>query len=490
MSAIHLYSYNKKINSTSTPFSGGINVTGTFRQPLDVLHPVVRIEDSTTYPLMTGKYNIAHITELNRWYWIRNVVWVTDKIAELHLDVDVLSTYKTAIGNSTQYVVRSASQYNADICDNMYPMRAAQDCVVNSITNIPWYSASGWELKNGWFIIGVLNDDSIAVGSTSYYAMNEIAFQDLRYQLFSSVSYSNMQFTQIEEQLYKSLFNPMQYITSCMWFPVQPDITGVSDISLIHFGFFDITLTANGRHCYRIKKVTKSGALGDLANVKHPQSTLRGTYLNGKPFLQRTIYIPPIGSIELDTSKMMGSTSVPTIGYWIDFVTGEVRVRLQCMQNASAIVGEGVGMLGVPMSLAQQTQDISGYYRAINQETSGALGAVGSAITGNVGGIVSGISETANGVINARSALAPNCQSLPGRGGLISGDMLPLDVTTYAFLANEDNADKGRPYCQAVQLNTLSGFIMCSNARIAISGAYLEEQQMIDNFLNTGFYYV
>ena len=491
MSAIHLYSYNKKINSTSTPISGGLNVSGTFRQPLDLLHPIVRIEDSTTYPFMTNKYNIAHISELNRWYWIRNVVWITDKIAELHLDVDVLSTYKTEIGNSTQFVLRSASAFNGSLVDNLYPVESPNNCIVSSIaSDIPWYDVNGWKLANGYYIVGILNKDINAVGSTSFYCLNDKAFQNVRYTLFNSTAYTNISFPDsgLSEQMYKSLFNPMQYISSVMWFPIKPDVSGLYNISTLSFGFFSITL-ATGSECYRLTNFVKSGS-SYLNNVKHPSATTRGEFLNAAPFLKRTLYIPPVGSIELDTSKITSSTAYPMLYWYVDFITGEVRIIIMASGNDNPIIGDAVGQLGINVSLAQSAQNIVGWANNVASASAGGLTALTGLLTGNGGMVTSGLSSAANGIANAASALAPNVSSVAGKGGLLNGDIIPYDQTSLVYPSNDDNTNKGRPYCNAVQLNSLSGYILCSGAHIAISGALLEEQQMIDNFLNTGFYYV
>lgn len=485
MSSIYLYTYNKETNSTSTPIGGGTQVTGSFREPVDVLNPVVRVEDSMS--IMTNKYNIAHISELNRWYWITNIIWITEDIAELHLKVDVLSTYKTQIGASTQYVLRADASWNAYLVDNLYPVKSDQSCEIASITAIPWYNPNGYVLANGWYIVGIMNQDNNAVGSTSFYCLNDTAFQSLRYQLFHTTGYTNMQFTQIEEPLYKSLFNPMQYISSVIWMPMQPDITGLYNISTLQFGFFSIAL-ASGSECYRLRNFVKSGSFS-LSNKKHPNASTRGNYLNASPFLHRTLYIPPVGSIELDTAKMTGDNMVPTIYWYVDFLTGEVRIRVVCNQNDGAIVGDAVGQLGINVSLAQATQDITGWASGVAQASAGGFSSVIGLMLGNGSMVSSGLSSAANGLANAASALAPNVSAIPGKGGLLNGDIIPYDLCTYTTPANDNKTLKGRPLCNTEQLSNLPGYILCSDAHIAISGALFAEEQEIDNFLNNGFFY-
>jgi len=57
-----------------------------------------------------------------------------------------------------------------------------------------------------------------------------------------------------------------------------------------------------------------------------------------------------------------------------------------------------------------------------------------------------------------------------------------LDIT------DEDLSSRGRPLCQAKKLNTLSGYILCSDADPEIACTDTEAAA-IRNYLNGGFYY-
>lgn len=484
MSTIYLYNFAKKNNSTAIPAALPVSVTGNFRQPLDVLNPVVVIESTaTTSPFIGNGYNYVQIPELSRYYFIEDITALSDVLYELQLTVDVLASHKSAIGSSTQYVLRSASEWNASVQDSLYPIRGEQDCIVSSIATIPWYQAGGYNLANGWYIIGVTNKDANAVGSTSFYALNQTAFQSLRNVLFSSVSYTGMTFSELEEPLYKSLFNPMQYIVSCKWFPIQPDITGATSVTQIDLGFFQAPAWNKiGSLCYQLAALVKGGSIS-LNSVKHPLSTIRGTYLNTPPFLQRTLYVPPIGSIELDTVKMYGDNMSPTLYWYVDFCSGECRIRVQCTGNDNALVGEGTGMLGIDVSLAQQSQDILGAGTAL---ATSSLRAAGGLIRGDVTG---GIASAISGVASAASAFAPNVTSLAGNASLLAGEMIPYDQTCLAFPVNDDLADRGRPLCAARMISSLSGYILCAQSHFAGSGVYRKERDMIERFMDSGFFY-
>lgn len=58
----------------------------------------------------------------------------------------------------------------------------------------------------------------------------------------------------------------------------------------------------------------------------------------------------------------------------------------------------------------------------------------------------------------------------------------------FMVLSENDTVLHGRPLCQKTTINTLSGFVLCDSASIAIAGTTAEEQA-IENFMNRGFFY-
>ena len=55
-------------------------------------------------------------------------------------------------------------------------------------------------------------------------------------------------------------------------------------------------------------------------------------------------------------------------------------------------------------------------------------------------------------------------------------------------VANEDNSHLGRPLCATRTINTLSGYLICADPEIAITGTESEAAEII-RFLSTGMFY-
>lgn len=492
MSAIKLYRFAKKVMSTDLPSDIPFDqelvdtITGTFRAPYDVLNPVVRIENNATLNFAIDPPNYCEIGEgmgesVTRYYWIDKFIWITDTIIDLYLSEDYLATWESAIKESSQYVVRAASAWNGDLQDGLYPLENTQSGVFTDISSlIPWYSATGYALTDGWYVIGVLNKDDNAVGSASYYALNYAAFQSFRNALFSDASWTEMDFTQIEEPLYKSLFNPMQYVISCMWFPTKPTKAVGSTITMIPLGWWTAPAFAkSGSEAFRIEDPISTGTF-NLPSVQHPTAATRGIWLNTQPYTQRTLYIEPFGSIDLDTTKLAFSGAFPRVQWWIDYITGAVRVRVDA-STTHYIIGEGQAMLGVSVELAQQTQNSFGY--AAGRATEGVLNFVDKLGFSKSGYIAGPLSEI------GKAGAAPNVQSTGSfAGSLISGKITPYDQTMFSFPANDDLANRGRPLCEVRTLNTLQGYVLCANAHLAISNMLGDERRAIESALNSGIY--
>ena len=61
-------------------------------------------------------------------------------------------------------------------------------------------------------------------------------------------------------------------------------------------------------------------------------------------------------------------------------------------------------------------------------------------------------------------------------------------IARFNEIVDENNDELGRPLCKVKQINTLSGFILCSGADVLITGTQ-EESIKVNQYMNTGFFY-
>ena len=93
-------------------------LTGTFRDSVDILNPVVRIERDNPVG-----FNYVYISSFGRRYFVEDVTVVRKGILDLHLRVDVLDTFASEILANTAIIDKQEKTYNLYLNDDSIKMR-------------------------------------------------------------------------------------------------------------------------------------------------------------------------------------------------------------------------------------------------------------------------------------------------------------------------------------------------------------------------------
>lgn len=404
--AVNFYHNNKKINSTQLPTAqvGDFGCNVEFKDVTNLYTPSIilsvdRFTDGTkiTNPM---EYNYCYIPDFGRYYFIRSWSWILGRW-ECDLEIDVLATFKTQIGNTTTYVLRSASYCDPDIVDTKYPTKAEDaksPYQVKTYSDVysPWntniYNAA---ITDGCFIISVVNNDAGAIGAVSHYALAPRVMAELMNKLYSSPNWMNITDGNISQDLQKMLINPMQYITGCTWMPCGYDTSGGVGITTIPYGWWSVTLSSGVAYRVDTAHVKREINLS-FATAKHPQYDTFKKWLQLSPYSTCALYLPPFGFIPLDTSKMYGATHIDC-NIQIDLITGRgvLNVSSHKTEGGQTVYGgtiyNALGQVGVPVSIAQMSVDFSRLSSA-----STYIGAAGIALAG--GGLQDSLASLAAGM--------------------------------------------------------------------------------------------
>lgn len=89
--------------------SYSITLTGTLRNTSSVVDPVIMIDQSASTLALC---NYMSIPTFGRYYFITDVIALSDNLCEVHGHCDVLSTYKTGIRSNRAIIGRSAQEGN------------------------------------------------------------------------------------------------------------------------------------------------------------------------------------------------------------------------------------------------------------------------------------------------------------------------------------------------------------------------------------------
>lgn len=471
------YIFNKKSNSTARPNNSTTKLeldNVQVKTPSSINQPLLQIAKGN----FDISYNYVYIREFDRYYFVQDItynmgVWLVSCV------VDVLGSYKEDILNSYQYVLRSASDYNGNILDMLYGTEASSNyydvtsasTVIDPDNQISFPNYYNATYTDGVFIIGVISNNNSGV---TYYQLSYLGFKNLINYLMNYVP-SDM--SDVSSGIAKSLLDPLQYITTCLWYPVSMTRGFTPVINSINIGGYDISVIGLGGGVIENRQVHFRST---ISIPKHPQAD-DYPYTQLEPFSRYNLFFEPFGNIPLDSTKLYGASSL-SLDWYVDVPTGEAELFIN---NDNLLVSNVSSLIGVQIRLSQLVNDIIG--GAVN--LGGAIaGTIANAVIGNVAGaVISGVS----GIASTVNSMLPQ---LSTRG--CEGSFLPYGLgepKLHAFYNKQLSTNRsryGRPLCEGRDLNTLSGYVLCSNATVnySIFAPTSYEADEVNNLLNSGVY--
>ena len=214
---VTLLTFNKRENSTLKPsaaqISGGSTLDCLLLDNTSLMNP--------TFKLNVGGnpvgFNYCYVPSFERYFFIND--WSYDKgFWYAACTCDVLASWKTEIGTGSHYILRSSSDYDGYISDNMYPAKmSGVEVRSDPVEGNPF----NWT-DNHSYILGIVGEapsNSYQVGSLVYYHMDETALRYFISWLMDNIDDWSGLDGEYSQGVMKALINPMQYIKSCIVMP-------------------------------------------------------------------------------------------------------------------------------------------------------------------------------------------------------------------------------------------------------------------------------
>lgn len=476
----YFYSMTKRENATTQPSGSGHHYDNiVLKEPTSIMEPVIRLHMGAG--LDPVGFNYCYIPAFERFYWVRDWIAEPGYNWTAVCKEDVLATYAVAIGNSTQYILRSSNASRGDVIDTLYPATGTVNVITNTAASP--YDFVAPTVDGACYVIGIVNRDTYAqgrVGAVSYYVVSPASMAAIMDDLMDPGTLTGFVSgdSSLTDSVFKSLYNPLQYLVSCMFCPITPSLG--SAVTTLYYGPYDIPVSG----VYHLNIGGLPASTGSVGIPKHPQASTRGVYLNMSPFSKYQIEIRPFGWIPLDPADLQG---YDTLYYWIYFdpISGSGTLYLSTNSNRTNILYEQSAVIGVPIQLAQMSRDYVGSAMAA---VGGAVGAVASGAMGNIpGAIASGVS----GIANAAEALMPQMQTQGANGSFAELIMSRIAlVGRFLLVVDEDNDDLGRPYCHKGVISDTGGYLLIANPDISIPEATQAEMEEVKRYMAGGFFYV
>lgn len=520
----YFFTFNKKTLSTKVPtqtqYTSGIAPDITLLDSTSILTPSIRLKLSTS-PVA---YNYCYIPEFSRYYRVNN--WTSNRdMWTCDLECDLLASFKSDIIASTQYVMRSASNYDLNILDSFYPTKTDFTTAHNVNTTETLYSANS-DVNDPDNIVASITtlggSDSlrnISEGGANFYLLNASTLDSIMDYL--CVNYANfLDATDISVNTQKLIFNPFDYITSIKIYPFLSlgnftDELNANHGKRVRFGYWEMQ-SQPGVYILGIKKTFPIyHVTHNIPLDAHPQAASRGNKMNGSGYTKRILHFEPFGDIELDATKLEDCIGI-SCHISLDLLSGGAKLQIKgydantdltqdwnfnshpvifcdhanlayevpivnmvpSKDFGSALpVSAGLGILKGANSVGEAVKAFGG-----DQSFSSALGN----ITGDI--IGGGGSFDSYSVVDAINATQTELHTKGGGGTRLPCYLGNPFVDSFFFPQVEENLlDHGRPLCRRVVLSSLSGYCACMAAELPISGTKAE-QKAIETILNSGFY--
>lgn len=471
----NFWSYAKKDNSTKQPVKSGSNTVRysvEFIENTSLLDPSIRVLTAITTDLV--KYNYCDITISSKKRFYKILDWeyrIDGWVAHCH--VDVLATYRSQIGNSTQYITRSSHSNDGNIIDNFYQMKTDVSYAKQTIT-APWLQA----IDAGCYIVGVVSPDP-QFGSISYYVLPATSLAVLGTYLMNTAITTGNGFNTADASLalQKSLIDPFQYIKSCTYIPIAYNNVP-SESAFTTFKIWDWSIP-NCPGKVLAKANPQYTQTRSFTLEKHPQTSARGNWVNTSPYTRVELQFPPFGVVTLDTSITAANPYI-TIDYRIDLVSGLAASWIYAAPDSSAasrvLIGNMESMCGIPIQLSQVVRD---YYGA----ATGILGAIGNFAAGNIIGGIAGA------VGSAVQAQYPHVSTQGSNGTFYQLITEAACYETFYPLIQEDNDRFGRPLCGPGTISDYPGYLEVQNFMLEVAWMASSEFAELKQICESGFFY-
>lgn len=461
---IHYWtSFSKRDNSTKQPnLVSASSISVVWKEDTSIEKPSLILSGNAI------NIEYVYIDDWNKYYFVDSITILTNGLTQYDLSEDCMATRKTEIGNTKAMILRSSSTYNVWIPDDRVYV-STQKTIVRTVGANSVYFAD----STGCYLLTVVNEDGSYSNFAAQYYDNATGIQALAGELLDS---------NIINDVLKYYNNVSNAIVSLQWMPFS--YTSVSSAStMTTLENIKIANHTTGTGAYRI---TGSAIYVDGAETISIPWRGDNDFRETAPYTVMKLLVPMYGIIDLNTADLVGASNL-YIQYRVDRTTGDVVVIINA-DSAGAVVQTLEFNVAVEMPVATLTRNIGGAMSAIS---GGINSAIGIAAGNYIGGVAGVITSAANFALNANGRSVSAIGSINGKSKTGFGDKFQilayaphtLDPTNADFIATN-----GRPLQAVDSIGNHSGYILCENASIELSGDTYERNE-INRYMNSGFFY-
>lgn len=480
MATITAYTgFSKRKNSTKQP-TGGTAITATLKDDVSLVQPVFIIQGNT--------FTYNYVEFQGRYYFVDDVVSLRNNLCEIHCNIDVLATYKTAIQATSAYVLYY-SYWNTEIVDTRLSTKTS---ITTDATTEVFHNLGSGES----YMLTAIGEDRTSIFACDKSKIDEL-FESTVLQSIQSgwdtmignvdaaaaaLSTGNVQdmirdvfrcwleFIKTQGEVTTSVLfcdDAQKFVKNCFVLPIDKSNIG-GTLHMVHLG----------------KWIANANGNTGFPRICHDSATLgipwqATDWRRNEPYHEIYLYIPYIGLVNIPASEVIGVTNI-TVNVAIDTYSGVTSFVVNA--DNGTVLGQYSTNIAAPYAVGSSNINLTASGAQI---VASAASIASGAATGNVGAISMG----ALGIVNSIKPFDASVSSNGGAAGMGLGNTVKCFTVFHdtTVTPNSISPVKGSPYNGVMSLSGVSGYVQTSGASVDIAG-YGNEKDMVNNYLNGGIY--
>lgn len=338
MATGYFYTFSKRKNSTLQPTGTGTTIDLQLKSGTSLTSPTFLISNS-------GRPAYNYVSFEGRYYFVNDIVSVRQDLWEISCSVDVLATYKSAIGSTTALILYASGGRN-DLIDTRIPPES--DITISK--NVA--SISGFNIYDDRMASVIIS--LTGVGSFGTYLLEYAG--DVKELLRNAKREAVSSITDVVTGLQQlsSSGSAADCLKGAIALPIAFNANQVSSMTAaadLYLGDYPCT-DANFR-AIKGWYIDDPIVIGD-ASIAIPW--VNSGWMKHSPYTELYLYIPFIGTMRLPTDDLINDTSIG-IDYSVNVTSGDVSVAVYGEQS-NVIFATASG--NIAMSTPYGSSNISG----------------------------------------------------------------------------------------------------------------------------------
>lgn len=477
---------SKRSNSTSQTFNG-VSLACKLKEPTSIHDPTFIVQGLSHGTM----YNYASYNGF--YYWVDDVIYMTNDIFEVHCHTDPLATFKTEICNTKSLILFGDNSHKTPFKDDF---RFGPDIKLDRTTGVGTGGLSMGLDRNNWTVIMTCqaSGNNFAYSGIVTYAMRPSTFSRVLWG-FSSVVNSDIAtwstsdiFDILKNYAIRLLTGGIQAMDNIRGVNIVPipystiSAVGVSS-NVIYMGPYQFGLD-NGDTVSIIDPSYTSGG-NSVISLARPIPNTTYKWLNSTKYCSIKI-CHPCGLEDINDNSLLNNSSI-YLWWSLNYASGEYTIRITSESSKDSDTIKVIsGCVAIDLlSLIPASNN------SMDSNLHNSVGSIVPLVTGNIVQFNAGN----HGPIGTMSNFNTGYSSI---FNMTAGYEIFYDIEYYipAIFSGGDSTEYneycslyGYPVDRYLKVGDISGYCQCSNATVSnISGATESDKDIINNYLNSGIY--